>query len=145
MITVKDLMSSELYTLKPTDTIQHARELMLEKRIRHIPIVEEDGKFVGLLTKQDILAISVSALADIDVNERDELESNVPISEVMISEVVIAEENTNLIKAANFMLQQKHGCLPVFKDEKLIGILTESDFVKLSLYLMKKLDVYSNS
>ncbi|MDM8569594.1 CBS domain-containing protein [Thiotrichales bacterium HSG1] len=143
MITVKDLMSHELYTLKPTDTIQQARELMLKKRIRHIPIIEENGKFAGLLTKQDVLEVSVSALADIGLKERNELESHVPISEVMISEVVIAEENTNLIKAANFMLQQKHGCLPVFKDSKIIGILTESDFVKLSLYLMKKIDDYS--
>ncbi|MDM8567829.1 CBS domain-containing protein [Candidatus Halobeggiatoa sp. HSG11] len=142
MLTVKDLMSRELHTLKPTDTIQQARELMLEKRIRHVPIIDEDSKFVGLLTKRDVLAISVSALADIDIKERNELESHVPISEVMISEVVIAQENTALIKAANFMLQQKHGCLPVFKDEKLIGILTESDFVRLSLYLMKKTSEY---
>ncbi len=141
MITVKDLMSSELYTLKPTDTIQQARKLMLEKHIRHIPIVEE-GKFVGLLTKQDVLAVSVSALADIDITERNELESHVPISEVMISEVVIAEENTNLGKAAQFLLQQKHGCLPIFRDGKIIGILTESDFVRLALYLMKKMDEY---
>ncbi|MBE9562251.1 MAG: CBS domain-containing protein, partial [Proteobacteria bacterium] len=88
MITVKDLMSRELHTLKPTDTIQQARELMLDKRIRHIPIIEKDGKFVGLLTKQDVLAVSVSALADIDIKERNELESHVPINEVMISEVV---------------------------------------------------------
>jgi len=142
MITVKDLMSSELHTLKPTDTIQQARKLMLEKSIRHIPIVEDGGKFVGLLTKQDVLAVSVSALADIDIKERNELESHVPISEVMTSEVVIAEENTNLGKAAQFMLQQKHGCLPIFRNGKIIGILTESDFVRLALYLMKKMDEY---
>ncbi len=142
MVTVKDLMNSELYTLKPTDTIHEARELMVEKRIRNIPIVTDDGKFVGLLTKQVVLAVSVSALADIDAQERDELESHVPISEVMITEVAIAEENTNLNKAAQFLLQQQHGCLPIFKDGKIIGILTESDFVKLALYLMKNMDEY---
>ncbi|HHB92829.1 MAG TPA: CBS domain-containing protein [Thioploca sp.] len=142
MITVKDLMSSELYTLKPTNTIHQARELMLKNRIRHIPIIDDDGKFLGLLTKQVILAVSVSALADIDTQERDELESHVPISEVMITDVVVAEENTNLSKAAKFLLEQQHGCLPIFKNGKIIGILTESDFVRLAFYLMQKMDEY---
>ncbi len=142
MITVKDLMSDELYTLKSTNTIHQAKELMLKNRIRHIPIIDDDGKFMGLLTKQVILAVSVSALADIDTQERDELESHVPISEVMITDVVVAEENTNLSKAAKFLLEQKHGCLPIFKDGKIIGILTESDFVRLAFYLMQKMDEY---
>ncbi len=144
MITVKDLMSDELYTLKPTNTIHHARELMLEKRIRHIPIVDDNNKFVGLLTKQVILAVSVSALAGIDVQERNELESYVQISEVMLTDVVVAEENTNLSKAAKFLLEQKHGCLPIFKDGTIIGILTESDFVRLAFYLMEKMDEYQD-
>lgn len=138
-MTVKDLMSLELYTLKPMDTVHQARELMLEKHIRHIPIVDERNEFVGLLTKRDVLAASVSVLADIDVVERDELESKIPISEVMITEIVVAEEDTDLLDAAKFILEQKHGCLPVLRGQQLVGILTEADFVKLSIYLMEKI------
>jgi len=111
---------------------------MLNKQIRHIPIVDKQGNFLGLLTKRDLLAASVSMLADIDVLERNELEEGIPINEIMITDVIVAQENTFLLEAAHFMLKQKHGCLPVFQDKKLVGILTEADFVKLAIYLMEK-------
>jgi CBS domain-containing protein len=142
MITVKELMSDELYTLKPTNTVHEARELMLQKHIRHIPITNEQGKFVGLITKHDILALSVSELADISQKERDEIESSILLSDVMIRDVVVANEETNLLEAAQFLLDQKHGCLPVFHGTQLIGILTEADFVKLAIHLMKKTAEY---
>jgi CBS domain-containing protein len=140
MITVKDLMSHELYTLKPTDTVRQAQRLMLDKKIRHIPIVDEQGEFVGLLTKRDVLAASVSALADLSSTERDELEAGIPIAKIMITQVIAAEESTPLGDAARFMLDQKHGCLPVFRNGKLLGILTESDFVRLSIRLLDQLE-----
>jgi CBS domain-containing membrane protein len=145
MIAVKELMSNELYTLKSTNTIHQARKLMLNKRIRHVPIVDEQGEFVGLLTKHDVLGASVSALADIDDQERYELESNIPISEIMITKVVVAEEDTSLLEAARFMLKQKQGCLPIFRDSKLVGILTEADFVKLALQLMEQSAEYEDT
>lgn len=140
MITVQDLMSEELFTLTPADTVYKAREVMLNNRIRHIPIVDTDGEFVGLVTKHDILEISVSALADIDNDTRDELESAIPLAEIMITDITIAYADSSLLEAAKFMLEQKHGCLPVFHNEQLIGILTEADFVKLALHLMQRLD-----
>lgn len=139
MITVKELMDDRVYSLRPTDTVYDARRLMVEKRVRHVPILELNGQFVGLITKHDILALSVSDLADIDPNERAEIESNIPLSEVMIKDVVVAEEQTNLLEAARFLLEQKHGCLPIFHQGELSGILTESDFVKLAVYLMEKM------
>ncbi|MDM8558960.1 CBS domain-containing protein [Candidatus Parabeggiatoa sp. HSG14] len=142
MITVKELMSNELYTLKSTNTIHQARELMLKKRVRHVPIVDKKGEFVGLLTKHDVLGASVSALADINDQERNELESNIPISGIMMTKVVFAEEDTSLLEAARFMLKQKQGCLPIFRGSKLVGILTEADFVKLALQLMEESTKY---
>jgi len=139
MITVKELMTRELYTLKPTDTVYQARELMLNKQVRHIPIVDKRGNFLGLVTKRDLLAASVSMLADIDVVERNELEEGIPINEIMITDVIVAQESTLLLEAAQFMLKQKHGCLPVFQDNKLTGILTEADFVKLAIHLMEEM------
>lgn len=136
MMTTKDLMCRELYTLKPSDNVHQARQLMLDKRIRHVPIIDDGGEFMGLLTKRDILAASVSILADIDPAERDELEASIPISKVMITDIIAAEEDTPLYEAAKFMLEQKHGCLPVLQGSKLVGILTEADFVRFAIYLM---------
>ena len=137
MITVKELMMEQLYTLKPTNTVHEARDLMLDKQVRHIPIVDFDGKFIGLVTKRDILAASISSLVDIDKIERDELEDGIPIAEIMITDVVVAQEDASLLDAAQNILAQKYGCLPIFRNEKLVGILTESDFVRLAIYLMK--------
>jgi CBS domain-containing protein len=139
MITVKDLMCTEVQTLKPTDSIHEARLLMIEQHVRHVPIVEHD-KFVGLLTKHDILAVSVSSLAEIDSAQQDELDSAIPISEVMLTDVIVADEDASLLEAANVMLNQHHGCLPVVKNEQLVGMLTEGDFVRLAIYLMERLD-----
>jgi len=49
MITVKELMMEQLYTLKPTNTVHEARDLMLDKQVRHIPIVDFDGKFIEII------------------------------------------------------------------------------------------------
>lgn len=139
MITVKELMCERVYTLRPTDTVHDARSLMIDKRVRHVPIVDVSGKFVGLITKHDILALSVSDLADIDSSERAEIESSIPLAEVMITDVVVAEEDTNLLEAARFLLEQKHGCLPIFHQGELTGMLTDTDFVRLAVYLMEKM------
>ena len=144
MITVKELMGPELYTLKPTNTVHQARELMLNRHIRHIPIIDESGKFVGLLTRRDVLAASVSVLADIDNQVRDELEATIPIGKIMVTDIVIAYESTSLLEAAKFLLQRDYGCLPIFKDKQLTGILTETDFVKLAVHLMEKTANYEN-
>lgn len=145
MLIVKDLMCHELYTLKPTATVQQARELMLKQRIRHIPIVNEDHELLGLVSKRDVLAASVSTLADLQNGEREEIESHIPINKIMLDEVVIAKEDTHLIEAARFMLENKQGCLPVINESKLVGILTEADFVRLSLFLLKKMAEYENT
>ncbi len=137
MITVKELMMEQLYTLKPTNTVHEARDLMLDKQVRHIPIVDYDGKFIGLVTKRDILAASISSLANLDKTERDELEDGIPIAEIMITDVVVAQEDASLLDAAQNILDQKYGCLPIFRGETLVGILTESDFVRLAIHLMK--------
>ena len=137
MITVKELMMEQLYTLKPTNTVHEARDLMLDKQVRHIPIVDYDGKFIGLVTKRDILAASISSLVDIDKTERDELDDGIPIAEIMITNVVVAQEDASLLDAAQNILDQKYGCLPIFRGETLVGILTESDFVRLAIHLMK--------
>jgi CBS domain-containing membrane protein len=141
MITVQELMSDPLYTLRAQDTVHTARALMLEKRIRHVPIVDDVGNLVGLLTKHDVLAVSISTLAEVENAVRDELEEGIPISEIMITDLTVGYLTTGLREAARFMLEQKHGCLPILSaDQKLAGILTEADFVKLALNLMEKFD-----
>jgi CBS domain-containing membrane protein len=139
MITVDDIMTTELHTLLDSDCIFEARRLMTEQRIRHVPVVNEAGQFVGLLTQRDLLASTVSILADVTDQELAALESSIPINEVMTTDTVVAEQGTTLIEAARHLLQYKHGCLPVVSNGILRGIITEADFVELAVHLLERL------
>jgi len=141
LINIQELMSTELHTLHPHHTLHDAHALMNEYKIRHILVVDEANKFIGLLSQRDLLAMSVSTFAEISNDERDELETGIPLSKVVTRDIVAAEEDTSLLDAARFMLNTKHGCLPVIDAQaQLKGILTEADFVRLALHLLEKMD-----
>jgi CBS domain-containing protein len=141
LITVADVMTKALVTLPETASIWDARHLMTDRRIRHVPIVNADGEFVGLLTQRDVLATTVSILAEVDPGEIKTLESSIPVKEVMTVEIRAVEEETDLREAARYMLEHKLGCLPVIRSQRLAGIITETDFMKLVLRLLERLDV----
>jgi len=140
MLTTRDLMTEDIIALRDTDSLLAAKRAMDDARIRHLPVIDEAGAFVGLLTHRDILAASVSRLAEIDVETQEEIYSGIPISEVMRTDVALAVPDLPLRQAAEVLLTQKYGCLPVVEHGKLIGILTSSDFISLSLELMDALE-----
>ncbi len=138
MIRVADVMTTKLYTLRDTDSLLDAKTLMAQKRIRHVPVVDGGGFFVGLLTQRDLLAAALSTFADVSSKERNELETSIPVREVMITDIIVGDSETSLREAAQYILDTKHGCLPIVTDGLLQGILTEADFVKLYLTLLDK-------
>ena len=88
MFQVKNIMTKDVFTLNKLDSLSAAKDLMDLARIRHIPIVDDLGNFVGLLTHRDILAATISELAGIDRETKDEIESGIPIQEIMQTDVV---------------------------------------------------------
>ena len=140
MLTTRDLMTEDLIALRDTDSLLSAKRAMEEARIRHLPIVDASGAFVGLLTHRDMLAASVSRLAEIDNDTQEEIYAGIPIKEVMRPDVALASPELPLRQAAEVLLTQKYGCLPVVEGGKLVGILTASDFISLSLELMDALE-----
>jgi CBS domain-containing membrane protein len=135
---VNELMTRSLYTVNENDTLVHARELMLAHRIRHLPVVDGDNRFIGLLTQRDLLAASVAPHEDVDRDMLDTLESSRTVSEVMNREVIAVDEQTELAMAAELLLDHKFGCLPVLHDGYLTGIVTEADFVRLAVDLIAR-------
>ena len=133
---IKDIMTTEVFTLHATQTLALARFLMKLKHVRHIPIVENDNCFVGLLTHRDLLAHTISLVADPDQNEQEEIDDYIYLSHVMKTNIVTVDPEMNLLDAIPLLLQNKYGCLPVISDEKLVGIVTEADFLKLTLTLL---------
>ena len=137
---VKDLMSSPVFSLKETDSLHSARSLMNLQRIRHIPIVTVDNVFTGLITHRDILSATISQLADLDPETQKEIDSGIPIREIMRSDIATIASDAPLKGAAQILLNHKYGCLPVVEDSQLIGILTEADFLRLTIKLMDALN-----
>ena len=136
MLCVSDIMSVQLITLSPSDSIKAAREIMKVRRIRHLPVVTELNEFVGLLSERDILKASVSNFADLNDDVRDQIEEGIPVAEAMSTEVVTILPQAPLTQAGEILLKYKFGCLPVLENGQLCGILTETDFLKLALRLI---------
>ncbi len=140
MLKVKDLMTSPVFSLRETDSLHRTRSLMDLQRIRHIPIVTVDNAFTGLVTHRDILSATISQLAALDPETQREIDSGIPIREIMRIDITSVEENSSLKDAAQLLLNHKYGCLPVVQNGELTGILTEADFLRLTINLMNALD-----
>jgi CBS domain-containing membrane protein len=141
MITIADFMTRELHTLGPQDTLYQARALMMEAHIRHVPIVDEGGAIIGLVTHRDVLAAADSDLAEFDGSERVSRESEVPLAQVMTTGLISVDETVGLRAAALHLQKYKHGCLPVLaEDGKLVGIITDTDYVAIAIDLLEQLE-----
>jgi CBS domain-containing membrane protein len=138
MYTIADIMTKDVFTLHATQTLALARFLMNLKHVRHIPIVEDDNRFVGLLTHRDLLAYTISIIADPEQNDQEEMDLYIHIIKVMKTKVITAGPGMALRDAIPILLENKYGCLPVVSDEKLVGIVTEADFLRLTLKLLQR-------
>ncbi|MFR8055992.1 MAG: CBS domain-containing protein [Bilophila wadsworthia] len=120
MIYVSDLMTSRVFTLRRTDTLQDVRSLMQLAKIRHIPVTEDGDRFVGLLTHRDLLGYAVSHLAEINREEQEEIESSILVGDIMQTDVRTVAPDTLLREVAEILIEW-HGCLLVLDgDNKLL-------------------------
>ncbi len=134
MITVADIMTSSLFTLSPQATLAQAADLMAEKRIRHIPIMQDD-ELVGLISERDLLAAKQSSV--IKETGEHSLWSNIELNKVMTKNLTTVDPKASVKAAALYIQQHKFGCLPVVKKGKLVGIITDTDFVAVAINLLE--------
>jgi CBS domain-containing protein len=128
---VRDLMTTIVKTLGRNDQLSLADDLMRTGRIRHLPVVDEDGDLCGVVSQRDLFRGALAtALGYGEVAQR-KLLATLVVKEVMTTDVVTASPATSIGDAARLMLDRKIGCLPVLEDNRLVGIITESDFVGL--------------
>lgn len=137
MVTIESIMTTDLVTVSPTDTLATARDLMREHRIHHLPVTEGEDHLVGLVTLTNVLAATDSFLRDEDNRMR---ASDIPVNDVMVSDVATVEEDASLRQAALFLEKHKIGCLPVVTDGKLKGIVTDTDFVAVAINLLEQME-----
>lgn len=128
---VRDLMTSDVITLERNEKLLIADDVMRLGRIRHLPIVDGDGALAGIVSQRDLFYSGLMrALGYGSHAQRGALEL-VVVKEAMRTEVVTIGPDARLSDAAKLMLERKIGCLVVTEGDKIVGILTESDFVKL--------------
>jgi CBS domain-containing protein len=127
---VQDLMTPQVVGVRSDDSVDAAYQLMLDYRIRHLIVVDEDGDLVGVLTHRDLLRHSLIERAELPPSLQRHVMARIRVEEVMTSEVETVEPEGSLQDAAEVMFRKKYGCLPVVVAGRAVGILTEADFVR---------------
>jgi acetoin utilization protein AcuB len=122
---VEEIMKTKVTYLSPTDTISKAFQVMAENRIRHIPIVDENLHVIGLITDRDIKDAAPSIFRA-DENKED-LEK--PISTIMKQNVITGHPLDFVEEIAALFYEHKISCMPILKDQRLVGIVTETDLL----------------
>lgn len=139
MITVDEIMSSELRTLSETDSLADAQKLMAETHIHHVPIMDADNHLVGLISHRDVLAAQESRLSQESLTQN---AADISIADFMTRHVATVDPRANLRQAAIYLQQHRYGCLPVVEDGQLIGIVTDTDFVGVAINLLEQVEEF---
>ena len=129
---VREIMVTDLVTLHVDEELSLASDIMNLARIRHLPIVEGD-RLVGIISQRDLFKASLASVMGYDYGEtRDHLKS-VAIREAMVKAVITVEPETEIQAAGRIMLEKKIGCLPVVQNNRLVGMVTETDILSCFL------------
>jgi CBS domain-containing membrane protein len=131
---VREIMTTDVVTLDVDENLDVADSVMNLARIRHLPVVDGDGKLVGLVTHRDLLAAQASTMTP----EDRELNKYVMARQIMRSDVRTVQPETPVLEAARLMQEFKYGCLPVVENGELVGIITEADFLDLVIRALEE-------
>lgn len=127
---VRDLMTEDVIALQSEEDLSIASDLMAEHQIRHLPVIDSTGELLGLVTHRDLVKVAYYTGDFIPLSELNQFLRNTKVKEVMVREVETVGPETSLEEAALMMLENKFGCIPVCNGTHLVGILTESDFIR---------------
>jgi CBS domain-containing membrane protein len=129
---VRDVMTAETTTLQRNDKLSLADDIMRLGRIRHLPVLDENGQLAGILTQRDLFRGALAKALGYGERAQRQLMDTLVVKEVMTSDVITTTPDTPLAEAAQVLVERKIGCLPVVEAGRLVGIITEADFVALA-------------
>ena len=132
---VRDVMQSRLVTISPTTTLPQAMRLAAERRIRHLPVVDE-GDLVGIVSDRDLKQAMASPATSLEAHELTYLLNRLTVAEIMTQAVITIGPTFPVEEAARLMVQEKISALPVTDGGRLIGIVTETDVMELFVRTM---------
>lgn len=134
---VRDYMTPSVLTLREGDRLRAAVELELVHRIRHIPVLDEGGSLVGIVTDRDIKRALPSPLSAPAREQYEALLDSTPIARVMTREPYTVEAASELADAVQTMLNHNIGGLPVVEGGALVGMFTQIDALRGYVELLK--------
>ena len=126
---VRDWMTKDPLTAEPKTSIKAAWKLMQDRRIRHLPVVEE-RRLVGIVTDCDLRRVLPSPATSLEIHELHYLLDRLTVSEVMTKDVITTAPFTPIAEAARTLLRNRIGALPVLEGGALVGILSQVDVLE---------------
>jgi CBS domain-containing protein/gamma-glutamylcysteine synthetase len=133
---VGEFMETDLITVRRDDSIEMAAQLMDWRKIRYIPVEDKSGRLVGLVSQRLLMRHYT----------KKNINNNKPLllEEIMIQKPISIHQEASILQALRLMREHKIGCLPVVEKEELVGVITETDFLRITSRLLEKLDVKPN-
>lgn len=128
---VKDIMSRDVRTVKRNDQLAVADSLLKQERIRHLPVIDEDGEVCAVVSQRDLFRGALLRSLGYGARAEDAMLRQVVVKEAMSAEIHTTTPDAPLAEAARRMIERRVGCLPVIDAGKLVGMVTETDFVRL--------------
>lgn len=125
---VEQFMSKDLFTVRPEDVVDLAASLMNWKHIRHVPVEDDAGNLVGIISHRDLINLLVG----------ERFSSEIVVRDVMKTDLITIGPDTPTLVALYLMRERNIGCLPVISDNKLVGLITAHDFLTVSTRLFEE-------
>ncbi len=133
---VGERMSKPVITIRPETSLPEALDLMHKEHIRRLPVVNQRGDLVGIVTEADLLKASPSEATSLSIYEVTYLLSKLTIDRIMTKKVITVTEDTPLEEAARIMADNKFSGLPVMRGNALVGMITETSLFRIFLELL---------
>lgn len=130
---VEEFMSTDLFTVQRDDLIELVAEIMNWRRIRYMPVENNKGELVGLVSSRLLLRYFARA-------NKENTQQLVTVKDIMIEKPITVNPETTIMEAMHTMQENKIGCLPVVKGKELVGIITEMDFLRITSRLMERVE-----
>ena len=129
-ITVKEIMSKDLTVVSPTERLVHARRLMKEYHVGRLPVVE-DEKLVGMVTSKDLMRAFIDFRKKVPEKFQKSQIKEVLVEDIMSFNPTFTSKDTTISEVSKIMMETGFNGLPVVDDEKVVGIITQTDILRL--------------
>ncbi|WP_158589096.1 CBS domain-containing protein [Alginatibacterium sediminis] len=137
MITVADIMTQKPHIATVDTNLEQALKICQEFRIRHLPVVDKEHHLLGLVSERDLRSAQESSLAKLSKEQRSQHQRSHSLDQIMVTKVHSVNPHASVEDAARHIENHRIGCLPVVEKDKLVGILTDSDFVGVAITLLE--------